>query len=122
MSRLTREDWLDLGLKRLSEAGPDALKLDAICAAAKKTKGSFYHHFEDIEAFNAALVARWSEKSTADIIARMDTDQPVADQFEEMLDLVMTIDYRLELGIRDFARRDPDVQAAVITRSSISSN
>lgn len=33
-TRFTRDDWLDLGLARLGEAGPEALKLAPLCAAA----------------------------------------------------------------------------------------
>ena len=46
-ARLGRDDWLALGLERLAAEGPRALRLENICAAAGRTRGSFYHHFRD---------------------------------------------------------------------------
>jgi SAM-dependent methyltransferase len=35
-----------------------------LCAALQKTKGSFYHHFRDMDEYLAALLARWEEELT----------------------------------------------------------
>lgn len=111
--RFTREDWIDLGRERLARAGVEAIKLDAICKASGLTRGSFYHHFSDHEGFLIALSKTWLKTATKDIAARLDETAGAEDQMEALTDAAMTIDYRLELGIRELARRLPAVQAVV---------
>ena len=53
---MTREEWINHGLSALDASGPDALSLAALAARAGVTKGSFYHHFEDHDAFVAGLM------------------------------------------------------------------
>src|SRR5688500_82529 len=44
VGRWTREDWVELAVARLKADGAGALTLEALCLAAGRTKGSFYHH------------------------------------------------------------------------------
>lgn len=60
--RFGRTQWIALGLARLIELGPPGLTLDAVCKAARRTRGSFYHHFLDHDAFVAAVVAAWRDQ------------------------------------------------------------
>lgn len=66
--RLGRDDWLTLGMGQLAAVGPDGLRLDALCAALGKTKGSFYHHFEDHDAYLAALLDAWAEVNAEAVV------------------------------------------------------
>ena len=66
--RLTRENWLQLALNTLESEGVDGLKVERICNLAGKTRGSFYHHFEDHNTFVIALLEYWQADSTARII------------------------------------------------------
>ena len=52
--RVTRQTLLDAGLEEIIEHGLDA-GLDAICARAGYTRGAFYVHFKDREAFLLAI-------------------------------------------------------------------
>lgn len=78
----TREALIDAGIALFGEEGLDAPSLDAICARAGFTRGAFYVHFADREAFivavmesatasflDAILAARGAELELADIIA-----------------------------------------------------
>ncbi|MEM8789609.1 MAG: helix-turn-helix domain-containing protein [Pseudomonadota bacterium] len=103
--RFAATDWLDLALAELSAHGPDAVKLDAICAAAKLTRGSFYHHFKDHDRFLVAIARRWQAVHTTDIVNRFEGREPDAATIDSLNDAVIAIDYRLELGIREIARR-----------------
>ena len=73
--RLSKTDWLDLGLHGLAEAGPAALRIDAMCVRAKRTKGSYYHHFSGREDFTDHLLHHWEQKLTEAVIKKTEQQQ-----------------------------------------------
>jgi TetR/AcrR family transcriptional regulator, transcriptional repressor for nem operon len=56
--RATREALLAAGEELFARDGLDGPSLDAICAHAGKTRGAFYVHFADRDAFLAAVMDR----------------------------------------------------------------
>lgn len=54
----TREALLEAGEELFAREGLDGPSLDAICERAKKTRGAFYVHFPDRDAFLAAVMER----------------------------------------------------------------
>ncbi|MDQ3036266.1 MAG: TetR/AcrR family transcriptional regulator [Myxococcota bacterium] len=54
----TREALIRAGIELFGAQGLDAPSLDAICARAGKTRGAFYVHFPDRDAFLAAVMER----------------------------------------------------------------
>ena len=52
------------GFAILRASGNQKLTVDRLCAAMKKTKGAFYHHFADIESFEGQLLAAWKTTHT----------------------------------------------------------
>lgn len=111
--RWTRDRWLSLGEERLKQGGPPALGLDALCEAAGRTRGSFYHHFESTEAFVQALVARWRERTTDRIgEAALGSKNPETAS-KTLLRLTSRIDPRLDLAVRALGATRPEVAAAV---------
>ena len=66
--RLTRDDWLVQGLAQLTAMGPEGVRLEAICESLGKTRGSFYHHFEDHDAFVEQMMRLWQDMNTDDVI------------------------------------------------------
>lgn len=111
--RFRKEDWLALGLAALSKDGPEAIKLEAICKAAGLTRGSFYYHFEDHESFVTSLATHWFQTQTEQVAATVNAFQETKDQIEALTEAAMQIDYRLELAMRELARRMPAVQQIV---------
>jgi len=115
--RYRADDWLDLALAELSRAGPDAVKLEALCTAAGLTRGSFYHHFEDHEAFLVAMAERWLFQQTdqlAEQLLPMIGDGPISPEvMQKMTEVAVSIDYKLELAMRDLGRRVAGVNAVV---------
>ena len=67
--QLSAQDWVDLGLKTLAKSGFTALKAEPLAKAMGVSRGSFYWHFADIGAFHAAILDRWREVATEQIIA-----------------------------------------------------
>ena len=59
-TRLSVEDWLEVGYTLLAEQGSRALKVEGLCQQAGVTRGSFYWHFEDMDGYRAALVESWN--------------------------------------------------------------
>jgi AcrR family transcriptional regulator len=112
-ARWSRADWVELAIARLKTAGPSALTLEALCVAAGRTKGSFYHHFETVDALAAELAQRWRRTETDEIgaIAAAEADprrglRALARRSERM-------DHSLEIGVRTLAAERPEVAALV---------
>jgi len=62
MTRKSKTDWLRAGLQVLGKAGLSGLTIDAMAYELGLTKGSFYHHFENIEDFEQQLLAYWANQ------------------------------------------------------------
>jgi AcrR family transcriptional regulator len=113
MTRFSKADWLELGAQRLAEEGPDALTLERITAAAGRTRGSFYHHFKDREAFLSALMAWWQARSIDDLARRVQA-APDLDALKVILrGVALEWDARFERGVRRLAVNEPVVKTAL---------
>lgn len=101
--RMRRSDWLDLGLRELTVRGPSCIGIDPLCIAAGRTRGSFYHHFADHDAFVDAMLTRWADRQTMTVIAEVEAAPPEARP--GMLVLAsLKLDPRLDGALRAFAR------------------
>lgn len=104
--RFTREAWLDFGLERLAAQGPEALKLTDLCAAAKKTIGSFYHHFADQAAFFEAMLDHWKQRNTLDVIDVVQSASGGKSKALHLESIAMSIDPAQETGVRSFSHQN----------------
>lgn len=111
-TRLAREDWLALGLERLAADGPPGLQLERICAAAGRTRGSFYHHFADHTAFLDALADHWRKRHTEALID-LSREGTATARLRTIRQLATRVDAAVELGMRRLAASLPRIQAAV---------
>lgn len=111
--RFTKSAWLDFGLKQLATVGPDALKLAALCDAAGKTIGSFYHHFKDQPAYFEALLLHWKEKNTNDVIKRLAAVSGSADKAKQLEIIAMAMDQTEDVGVRALAQQNAMAAAVV---------
>jgi AcrR family transcriptional regulator len=59
--RLSDEDWIQAGFALLADSGPNALRVDRLCKRMNVTKGSFYWHFADMQAYRTALIEAWGD-------------------------------------------------------------
>jgi AcrR family transcriptional regulator len=108
--RFRKEDWLDLGARLLAEEGPQALTIERLTAAAKRTKGSFYHHFADRDAFVRAIMERWREAVIVIMGKRYEEAQSPAEIRKLMREQPFELDYRFERAVRRFAASEPIVR------------
>lgn len=110
--RWSVEDWLAFGAERLREGGPEALALDRLCAAAGRTKGSFYHHFPTMGEFTRRVLTRWRDGALAALETWREAD-PGAPRRARLAALSQAVDDRLEAAIRALAARDGAAKALV---------
>ncbi len=113
MARFSRDDWLVLGLAQLSAYGPDGLRIEPLCAAAARTRGSFYHHFDDHDAFIAALLDQWREWNTDGVIEMVELEAEISGRRGRLNALAAGLDQQMEVGIRRFAATNPQAAKAV---------
>lgn len=110
MSRYKKEDWLALGARLLAEEGPAALTIERLTAAAKRTRGSFYHHFEDRDTFVRAMMERWREQIVEDAAKRFE-ENPSPEAWRRLMrESPFEIDFRFEREIRRLAASEPIVR------------
>lgn len=112
MTRASPDDWLLAGLTLLRDRGQGALTIDALCRALGLTKGSFYHHFADIEAYQDRLLGYWEEASTAAPIAVAELAEGGRERRRRLYDAVARLELHVERAMHAWALRDPRARAA----------
>ena len=105
--RFRKGDWLALGLAQLVAEGAAGLTVERLCEAARRTRGSFYHHFADHDAFLRDLLARWRTLHTDDVIAAVEAEGDGPNRPQTLHDLAIRLDHKLDLAIRRFAYANP---------------
>jgi AcrR family transcriptional regulator len=114
VTRTTREQWVDAGLRALADGGPDAVRVEVLAAALGVTKGGFYGQFPDRSAFLAALLETWERESTSDVLERVEAEGGGARRKLRRAGLLTFSSERLlpvDLAVREWARRDTEVAA-----------
>ena len=106
MARLKREDWLEQGLMTLAEKGVDALTIDAMCQLLSVTKGSFYHHFQNRDAFLEAILSYWEDKFTKQFIEFSQEGLSTQEKIERLHQRVIESYGTYEVNIRAWAQLD----------------
>jgi AcrR family transcriptional regulator len=115
--QLSAQDWVDLGLKTLAKGGFTALKAEPLAKAMGVSRGSFYWHFADIGAFHAAILARWRDVATDQIIAAVEAakdENKSMDPLAVLLKLTFGSKLVLEKAVRSWAANDARARAAVV--------
>jgi AcrR family transcriptional regulator len=111
--QLSARDWLDQGLKTLAESGFTALKAEPLAKAMGVSRGSFYWHFADVDAFHAAVLAHWREVAAEQIIAGIEAAVGNEGPIELLLRRTFGRKPALESAIRSWATLSPVARTAV---------
>ncbi|MCC2112694.1 MAG: TetR family transcriptional regulator [Hyphomicrobiales bacterium] len=109
-ARFTKTDWFDQGLVALAELGPEGLTIDALCARAGRTRGSFYHHFETMETYRTGLGDHWRQRHTENIIEKTEGRLKPSERWTALRALAMALDPATEQGMRRLAAVDANVR------------
>ena len=106
--RLGQQDWVDAGLRTLAGQGIDAVRVERLAADLKVTKGSFYWHFTDRQALLVAIVEAWKERSTLEVIRRVEVQggDDASARLWALMEIVFASDGRLDQQVRAWAATD----------------
>lgn len=110
MTRKTKNDWLIAGWYLIAEEGAQALKIDVLTTRLNVTKGSFYHHFANFQAYKEQLLAYLEQTGTLDIIAHTEQGQTAVEKLRHLLQATVSGPVNLEAAVRAWALQDEQVQ------------
>lgn len=106
-SRLTSDHWITAGFDALQQGGPNTLAAEPLARKLGTTKGSFYWHFKDLPAFQAALITTWHNRTMAAMVTLLERDG-AADQ--RLRDFGMRVlGDPIEPSMRIWAQTNPDI-------------
>src|SRR5689334_17232786 len=111
-TRTPRTRWIEAGLGALASGGPDAVRIEPLAQALGVTKGGFYWHFDDRQALLDEMLDRWERMLVDQVIERVDGEGGgPRDKLRRLFGLASSIGglLKVELAVRDWARRDRDV-------------
>ena len=111
--RKGRQDWYRVGLETLAAAGTPGLTIERMTKVLGVTKGSFYHHFKNVQDFREQLITHWAGQ-----YLNNSADLPQdADELLSLLDTIMLEAFgpitEPELAIRIWAHQDRFVRSQV---------
>ena len=113
VDQLSATDWLNHGLKTLAQEGFTALKAVPLAKSMGVSRGSFYWHFADIEAFHGELLRLWRDIAAERIIADVDAASEKDNALQVLLHRVFGEQRALENAVRRWAAVDPAARVAV---------
>ncbi|MGO4871203.1 MAG: TetR/AcrR family transcriptional regulator [Roseiarcus sp.] len=113
-TRLGKQQWIDAGLRALSEYGVEAVRVERLAATLHVTKGSFYWHFKDRRSLLEALLETWRTRATNAIIDEVEAKggDAVA-KLRALSTIVSRIDGRLDRAVRVWAGQDEMARGAL---------
>lgn len=111
--QLQRFDWLRKALQLLVEEGIDAVRITRLADELAVTRGSFYWHFTNRGDLIEALLDYWRDKNTRAMTDAVENAASLSEGifrlFEACID-VESFDPRLDLAVREWARRSETVR------------
>jgi AcrR family transcriptional regulator len=112
--RTPRDAWVNAALKALARGGPDAVRVEALAASLGVSKGGFYWHFSDRQALLEEMLDTWEKTMVEDVIASVES-QPADPRAKlgQLFELARSVDFAVELALRDWSRRDSHVAERV---------
>src|SRR2546423_15454873 len=111
-TRTPRANWIEEGLRALAAGGPDAVRIEPLAKALEVSKGGFYWHFDDRRALMEEILEAWERVSVDEVIERIEGEGGDARaKLRRLSALAASSDepLRIDLAVRDWARRDQTV-------------
>ncbi len=111
-TRTPRTSWIQEGLRALGVGGPDAVRIEKLAQGLGVTKGGFYWHFDDRPALLEEMLDAWERLVVDEVIERVESKGGDARAKLRRLFAVASSGgdlLKIELAIRDWARRDKAV-------------
>ena len=114
VTRTPRSRWIEEGLRALAAGGPDAVRIEPLAQGLGVSKGGFYWHFDDRRALLDEMLDTWERVSLDEVIDRVEGGGGDArDRLRHLFAIAASGDrlLRIDLAVRDWARRDAAVAA-----------
>lgn len=111
--RRRKQDWLEAGLEMVGDVGERGLTIEKLTEVLGVTKGSFYHHFRNVEDFKAQLIAFWAGQYTSTASETPDEPQELLSLLDEIMREAFGAVTKPELAIRVWAEQDDMVRDVV---------
>ena len=111
-TRTPRTTWINEGLRALGVGGPDAVRIEKLAQALGVTKGGFYWHFDDRPALLEEMLDAWERIVVDEVIERVESEGGDARAKLRRLSALAGSSrdlMKIELAVRDWARRDKAV-------------
>jgi AcrR family transcriptional regulator len=113
VARTPRARWIEEGLQALTGGGPDAVRIESVARALGVTKGGFYGYFNDRRALLEEMLDTWERRVIDEVIERVEGEGGDArTRLRRLFALTSSSAsevLKIELAIRDWARRDKSV-------------
>lgn len=87
MARLSRDEWVDAAYLAFDAAGISAVAVEPLARALGTSKGSFYWHFADRRELVTAVLDRWADLETEQLIRQVE-EEDGGDRLGVLLELV----------------------------------
>lgn len=114
MAKLNKDDWITAAINQLKEHGPAGVSGEKIARRLDVTRGSFYHHFANMDELVELMLQYWERTQTMDVLAR--APQPEIDLNKKMpmiLESAWNTDADLEIAMRQWAFTNDTVREHV---------
>ena len=115
--RGSQEGWLEAAYDALLDSGVEAVKILPLAKRLNLSRTSFYWFFKDREELLGALIARWREKNTGNLVKQSEAyAETLAEAMLNVFDCWLNkdlFDSRFEFAVRSWALQSPDIQAEV---------
>jgi AcrR family transcriptional regulator len=111
--RAPRASWIEEGFKALADGGPDAVRIEKLAKTLGVTKGAFYWQFDDRRALLEEMLDAWETAGVDAVIELLEGGGGDARaKLRRLFALASSsgdLGMKIELAIRDWARRDKTV-------------
>ena len=105
VNTLTRENWIDFALQRLTEEGIDKVTITGLARELSVTKGSFYWHFKDRDDLLQAMLTRRGETGSKLVFGEVErVGGDAVRRLKHLSDIIIrryADQLNLELALRD---------------------
>ncbi|HEY6471551.1 MAG TPA: helix-turn-helix domain-containing protein [Acidimicrobiales bacterium] len=109
---LSRSAYFEAGLELLSERGHGGLTIAALCERLGVTKGSFYHHFDDMAEDVRLLLGHWEDEHATRLIALSESVTDPEARFDLLQGIAVGLPHGAEAAIRAWSWNSDVVAAA----------
>ncbi|THH39153.1 TetR/AcrR family transcriptional regulator [Aliishimia ponticola] len=113
----SKDLWLDAAYEMLVSDGIDAVKIMALAKKLNLSRTGFYWFFADLKELHIAMIERWENQNTGNLVERC--TEPALNICQSLFNLMdcwldqSLFDARLDLAIRNWARVDDELQIRV---------